>query len=105
MGTHPAYLLGITAYRMLERPWILGGMRILIGYLQAAITRMPRFESPGFREDLHRWQLSELKRRVFGRPAEPHLMFPGSAAASDTRLDEVMSGVDEELAAEPLTHA
>ncbi|MCR9201732.1 MAG: hypothetical protein NXI04_24060, partial [Planctomycetaceae bacterium] len=56
------------------------------------------FESPGFRKELHRWQLSELKRRILGRAAEPHLMFPAKPVAEHTRLDEVLTSVDEGLA-------
>lgn len=103
MGTHPAYLLGITAYRMLERPWFLGGVSILVGYIHAALTRMPRFESPGFREELHKWQLSELKRRILGRPAEPRLMFPPPEPHDTEQLDDIMRSVAEELSSESLT--
>ena len=35
MGTHPLYILAVAAYRMLERPWILGGLCILAGYVRA----------------------------------------------------------------------
>ena len=66
MGTHPLYLLGITAYRMAERPWVLGGLNILAGYTGAWLTRQPRYEEPGFRPFLHDWQLKELKHRMLG---------------------------------------
>ena len=35
MGTRPLYLLGIAPYRTAERPWVLGGLCILWGYLAA----------------------------------------------------------------------
>jgi len=60
MGTHPLYLLAICAYRMLERPFIIGGLGILFGYLKASFEKMNRFESPGFRESLRAWQLERL---------------------------------------------
>lgn len=68
MGTHPLYLLGIAAYRMAERPWILGGANILLGYLAASLRRDPRYTdaNPDFRRFLHQWQLAELKRRIHG---------------------------------------
>ena len=66
MGTHPLYLLGITGYRMLERPWVLGGLNILFGYAGAWMSRQPRYEEPGFRPFLHDWQLKELKHRMLG---------------------------------------
>lgn len=60
MGTHPLYVAGIGAYRMLERPWILGGLCIVAGYCLSWIQRRPRFSHPGFRQHLHRWQLNRL---------------------------------------------
>jgi glycosyltransferase involved in cell wall biosynthesis len=60
MGTHPVYLLGIAAFRMVERPWILGGLCILLGYLLAGLQRQPRYEDAGFRKHLHRWQWRQL---------------------------------------------
>lgn len=64
MGTHPLYLLGITAYRMLERPWIAGGLCILAGYADSWLRRRPRYEDPEFRRYLRSWQLRELGRRL-----------------------------------------
>jgi len=67
MGTHPLYMLGISIYRMFERPWVAGGACLLGGYIGAAIRRAPRYEAPGFRTHLRRWQIAELRRRIFGR--------------------------------------
>jgi glycosyltransferase involved in cell wall biosynthesis len=64
MGTHPLYMLGISAYRMAERPWILGGLNILLGYLGAWTRRDPQYDDPEFRRHLHQWQLRELKNRL-----------------------------------------
>ncbi|MFO0875786.1 MAG: glycosyltransferase family A protein [Gemmataceae bacterium] len=66
MGTHPLYLLAITAYRMAERPWALGGLSILAGYVEAWLRREKRYDDPAFRRHLHRWQLHELGARVPG---------------------------------------
>jgi biofilm PGA synthesis N-glycosyltransferase PgaC len=63
MGTHPLYLLGITAYRMLERPYILGGLCILAGYLGAWFRNAPQYGDEQFRGFLHRWQLSRIGLR------------------------------------------
>ncbi len=68
MGTHPLYLLGIAAYRTFERPWLLGGLCILIGYLRAWASGIERYEEPGFRKFLHRWQINEIQRRLIGKP-------------------------------------
>jgi len=62
MGTHPLYILGVTAYRMYERPWVLGGLAILAGYVRAWAGRMPRYPDQVFRSHLRRWQAHELLR-------------------------------------------
>ncbi len=67
MGTHPVYILAIAAYRTAERPWVLGGLNILLGYAHAAATAAPRYDDPAFRRHLHRWQFAEL-RRLAARP-------------------------------------
>ena len=60
MGTHPLYILGISVYRMLEPPWILGGLNILIGYILAWLKGEPRYEDLEFRRYLRAWQLKKL---------------------------------------------
>jgi poly-beta-1,6-N-acetyl-D-glucosamine synthase len=60
IGTHPLYLLAIVAYRMLERPFFIGGAFILVGYVQAFFRRDRRYEFPGFRKSLHAWQFERL---------------------------------------------
>lgn len=64
MGTHPLYALAISVYRMAERPFVLGGICILAGYLGAALRRARRYDDPQFREHLHRWQLRRLGLRT-----------------------------------------
>jgi biofilm PGA synthesis N-glycosyltransferase PgaC len=66
MGTHPLYALAITVYRMFERPWILGGLLIGVGYLSASIRRRPQYEDPAFRRHLRRWQFARLLPRRGG---------------------------------------
>lgn len=61
MGTHPLYILAIGVYRMLERPFIIGGLLIVAGYLKGWVTRAPRYEYPGFRKSLHAWQFERMK--------------------------------------------
>ena len=105
MGTHPLYLLGITSYRMFERPWILGGLCILAGYIHAAVTRMPRYKNEEFRSFLHKWQLGELKRRIArsSLPKSEHATARAAnkattnATSSKANLDSVLAEIDEEL--------
>jgi glycosyltransferase involved in cell wall biosynthesis len=67
MGTHPLYLLAITAYRMLERPWIVGGLCILFGYFMAWFRGMQQYGDQRFRNHLHSWQLGKLGLGRFRR--------------------------------------
>jgi poly-beta-1,6-N-acetyl-D-glucosamine synthase len=61
MGTHPLYMLAIGCYRLREKPFIIGGVLILLGYLKGWITRAHRYDYPGFRRSLHAWQFERLK--------------------------------------------
>lgn len=61
MGTHPLYILAVGLYRMRERPFIIGGILIVLGYLKGFITRTRQYDYPGFRKSLHAWQLERLK--------------------------------------------
>lgn len=60
LGTHPIYLLAIGVYRSMERPFVLGGLLIVAGYIKSWFKNEPRYEYPGFRKSLHAWQLSRL---------------------------------------------
>jgi len=60
LGTHPLYILAIGAYRAMEKPFVVGGILIVIGYIRSALLREDRFEFPGFRRSLHAWQMERL---------------------------------------------
>jgi len=60
MGTHPLYIIASGVFRMRERPFVIGGLCIILGYFDACIRRQPRYDAPGFRAHLHRWQLERL---------------------------------------------
>jgi len=62
MGSSLPYMLAVAAYRLAERPFILGGLWIMQGYLQAMLARKPRLETPGFRAHLRRYEWASLLR-------------------------------------------
>lgn len=66
MGTHPAYLLASAFWRAFERPYVIGGVLILAGYVRSALLRLPRYGTPRFREELHDWQLTRLASSIRG---------------------------------------
>lgn len=68
MGTHPLYALAIGVYRLMERPWVAGGVLIVAGYLSGYLRGLPRYADLEFRQHLRRWQLSRLG---LARPSAP----------------------------------
>jgi len=60
MGTHPLYVFASGVRRMVERPWIIGGLCIIIGYYADMLKRRPRYDDMAFRKCLHRWQMKRL---------------------------------------------
>jgi cellulose synthase/poly-beta-1,6-N-acetylglucosamine synthase-like glycosyltransferase len=66
MGSAFPYVLASGAFRMRERPFVIGGLLIVLGYLVAALRRAPRYEDLDFRCDLRRWQYQRLGRLLRG---------------------------------------
>ncbi len=60
MGSSPLYVLASGAFRMRERPYVIGGLLIVLGYLWAALRGDPRYEDERFRRELRRWQKARL---------------------------------------------
>src|SRR5262245_52360199 len=64
MGSAWYYILAVAMYRMTERPYLIGGLGILTGYLEAAMKGVRRYENREFRRYLRRYELRVL---LFGR--------------------------------------
>jgi len=82
-GSALYYILAVTAYRLFERPFLVGGFGILWGYLRSALTHAPRFDYPGFRAALRRFErlslfrgkskaIETFEREIGRRPVEEH---------------------------------
>jgi len=67
IGTHPLYLLASAASRLTRPPFALGSLAMVAGYLTAALQRRKRYDFPGFRKELHRWQWARLRRIASAR--------------------------------------
>ncbi len=63
MGSTFPYVLASGAFRMREKPYVVGGALIVGGFLLAAIQGAPRYPDLEFRRHLRRWQW----RRLLGR--------------------------------------
>ncbi len=64
MGTQPLYILAIAAYRLFDKPMIIGGLLIGIGYFGSLLQGRPRHDDPEFRRHLSTWQLTKLRSDV-----------------------------------------
>lgn len=67
MGTGLVFMLASAAYRIPEKPYVLGGLAILWGWLRSALQRKPRYDDPEFRKFLRSYQWRSLlvgKRRA-----------------------------------------
>ena len=60
MGSRFYYVAAASAYRMLERPWLVGGIGIAYGYVRAALSRHPRYGDPEYLRYLRRYELLSL---------------------------------------------
>jgi biofilm PGA synthesis N-glycosyltransferase PgaC len=62
MGTGLVYMLAATIYRLSKRPFIIGGLAMLWGYLTSAINRAGRMNDPKLKKFINRYQWSCLLR-------------------------------------------
>lgn len=60
MGSTLPYIAASAAWRTCEKPYIIGGLCILLGYLHGMLCLQSRYDYPGFREELRRWQYARL---------------------------------------------
>jgi biofilm PGA synthesis N-glycosyltransferase PgaC len=67
MGSALPYVVASGLFRMIERPYVIGGLLIIAGYLMGAARGAPRYEDAEFRRGLRRWQYSRLGGLLRGR--------------------------------------
>jgi len=61
-GYHPLYILARCAYRLVSKPYILGSIAILFGFLKSYFSHTPKVED----EQLIRYLRNQQLRRLFG---------------------------------------
>ncbi len=66
MGTGFSYMLASAVFRISEKPYVLGSLATLWGWLQSAMKNKPRYEDREFRRFLRHYQWRAL---VFGKKA------------------------------------
>jgi biofilm PGA synthesis N-glycosyltransferase PgaC len=62
MGTSPVYMVASALFRAAKRPYVVGGLGMLVGYFGAMLKRSPRYDDPQFRRFLRRYQMRCLLR-------------------------------------------
>lgn len=63
IGSHPLFVLARGAYRMLEPPYVVGGVAFWWGYLRAVLERAPQIDDRELVSALRREQLYRLLHR------------------------------------------
>lgn len=56
MGTSFAYMAASAAWRMKQRPYVIGGLAMLVGWVASALRGAKRYENPEFRAFLRDYQ-------------------------------------------------
>lgn len=69
MGSSPLYMLGVAAYRSIERPYLIGSIGLLVGYIRAWCSRHERYSDPQY---LHHLRKYELRSLLFGKVRTMH---------------------------------
>lgn len=69
MGSRWYYVFAVAIYRMFEKPYVISGIGILVGFIQAAARREPRFDN---REYLRFFRRYEFESLLFGRVRTMH---------------------------------
>ncbi len=62
MGTTPVYMAASAAFRMTQKPYVVGGLAMWWGYMSSALSRKPRYEDTKFRKFLRSYQWAVLFR-------------------------------------------
>ena len=74
MGTGFLYLAASALSRINQRPYVLGSLATMWGWIQSAALQRPRYENPEFRRFLRRYQRRALlvgKRRAIAELTRP----------------------------------
>lgn len=72
MGTGLLYMTASALSRLNQKPYVLGSLAMIWGWIKSAVKRMPRYENLEFRRFLRRYQMRTLfvgKRRAIAELA------------------------------------
>lgn len=57
MGTSLLYMTASAVFRLAHPPYVIGGLAMWWGFVESVLQRKPRYDDPGFRRFLQRYQL------------------------------------------------
>ena len=60
MGTGFLYLAASALSRINQKPYVLGSLAIMWGWIKSAVERKPRYDNSEFRRFLRRYQMRAL---------------------------------------------
>lgn len=60
MGSGFLFVLAVAIFRIRSRPYVIGSLAMLWGWLKSALLRKPRYGDPAFRKFLRRYQMRAL---------------------------------------------
>jgi len=60
MGSRFYYVFAVAIYRMFERPFLVGGVGIIVGYLRATLARKTRYDNADYLTFFRRYELESL---------------------------------------------
>jgi biofilm PGA synthesis N-glycosyltransferase PgaC len=90
MGTRFLFMLASAVFRMNQKPYVLGQLVVLWGWVWSALQRKPRYDNPEFRAFLHHYQGRALlvgKQRAIDECTTARADLPGGGAAPRWRQD------------------
>ena len=67
MGSSFLYVVASGIFRAREKPYAIGGLLIIAGYIGAALRGAPRYDDSEFRRNLQGWQHQRLRGLLAGR--------------------------------------
>ncbi len=62
LRAHPLWVIASAVYHMVDRPYVLGGVCLILGYLDALANRAEQYGTPGFKRYVQDWQMKELAK-------------------------------------------
>ena len=68
VGNHPLWEFSRTLYQMTQRPFVIGGLALGLGYWWSLIRRVETSVSPELVAFVRREQMQRLKEFVLGKP-------------------------------------